>query len=124
MNIVGILVGIAFFIIIGVFHPIVIKTEYYLGKRAWPVFLGAGILACVCSLLLFNLVASAILAAVGFTCFWSIKELFEQEERVLKGWFPMNPKRKEYYQEMANRQKSKAREKEEQSRMPGIEYEG
>ena len=29
------------------------------------------------------------------TCIWSIKELFEQEERVKKGWFPENPKKKQ-----------------------------
>ena len=30
----------------------------------------------------------------GCSCLWSIKELFEQRERVRKGWFPENPKRK------------------------------
>ena len=35
-----------------------------------------------------------VVAVLGVTCLWSIKELFEQEERVKKGWFPANPKRK------------------------------
>ena len=39
MNFQGITIGIIVFAIIGVFHPIVIKTEYYIGKKAWPVFL-------------------------------------------------------------------------------------
>ncbi|OYP40493.1 hypothetical protein CG709_05125 [Lachnotalea glycerini] len=30
----------------------------------------------------------------GFSCFWSVQELVEQEKRVEKGWFPKNPKRK------------------------------
>jgi hypothetical protein len=29
----------------------------------------------------------------SFSCFWSILELFEQRERVRKGWFPKKPKR-------------------------------
>ena len=29
--------------------------------------------------------------------FWSIGEVFKQRERVRKGWFPMNPKRKNEY---------------------------
>jgi hypothetical protein len=31
---------------------------------------------------------------VGFSCFWSIHEIIEQRERVRKGWFPRNPRRK------------------------------
>ncbi|WP_428046148.1 DUF4491 family protein [Candidatus Avelusimicrobium fimicolum] len=30
----------------------------------------------------------------GFCAQWSIKELFEQEKRVQKGWFVKNPNRK------------------------------
>ena len=52
-NLTGIVIGIATFLIIGIFHPMVTKGEY-----------------------------------------WSIGELFEQRERVAKGWFPKNPKRK------------------------------
>ena len=93
MNITGILVGLGAFIIIGVFHPIVTKTEYHLGKRMWPLFLIFGVIFCVASLFIENSIGSALLAVLGFTSFWSIKELFEQEERVRKGWFPANPKR-------------------------------
>ena len=31
MNFIGLIVAIATFVIIGIFHPIVIKTEYYFG---------------------------------------------------------------------------------------------
>ena len=41
-----------------------------------------------------NTTISIILAVFGSCSFWSIKELYEQEERVKKGWFPANPKRK------------------------------
>ena len=93
MNIMGILVGLGTFLIIGIFHPIVTKTEYYLGKKMWPLFLVGGIVFCAAALLVQSTVVSSLLAVVGFTFFWSIKELFEQEERVKKGWFPANPKR-------------------------------
>ncbi|MDR1510640.1 MAG: DUF4491 family protein [Synergistaceae bacterium] len=93
MNISGILIGLAAFVIIGVFHPIVIKTEYFFGKRVWPLFLAVGIIACVVSLFISGGVFSSLLAVLGFTAFWSIKELHEQEERVNKGWFPENLKR-------------------------------
>ncbi len=72
--------------------------EYYWGKRSWWILLLAGIGFCVMSLFATDQTISAILGATAFSCFWSIHELFEQEQRVLKGWFPMNPKRKEYYE--------------------------
>ena len=73
MNFEGIIVGAAVFLIIGICHPIVIKMEYYWGKKSWWV-LGA------------------------YSCFWGILEIISQEKRVLKGWFPENPKRHEYYE--------------------------
>ena len=42
MNYAGIVIGLGTFLIIGMFHPIVIKAEYYFGKRCWWVFLLAG----------------------------------------------------------------------------------
>ena len=94
MNLTGIIIGLASFIIIGVFHPIVIKSEYYFGKKIWPLFLVFGLVMCVASAVFHSDVISALLAVIGFTSFWSIKELYEQEKRVRKGWFPDNPKRK------------------------------
>ena len=29
----------------------------------------------------------------AFSCFWGIREMKQQQERVHKGWFPRNPKR-------------------------------
>ena len=50
MNFTGIIIGIASFLTIGAFHPLVIKAEYYLGRRCWWMFLLAGILFCAASL--------------------------------------------------------------------------
>lgn len=91
MNITGIIVGLATFLIIGVFHPIVIKAEYYLGTKCWWIFLLAGIAFGVISLLADNLIISTILGVTAFSSFWSILELIHQKERVRKGWFPEGP---------------------------------
>ena len=91
MNFTGIIVGLATFLIIGAFHPIVIKAEYYLGTKCWWMFLLAGIILVAVSLLICNLVISTIVGVTAFSSFWSILELFHQKERVRKGWFPEGP---------------------------------
>ena len=93
----GVLIGVCTFLIIGVFHPIVIKTEYYTGTRYWWVFLVAGIGGTITAFFLPSIFWASLLGVFSFSCFWSILELYEQVERVEKGWFPMNPKRKDEY---------------------------
>ncbi|MEG0370811.1 MAG: DUF4491 family protein [Clostridium sp.] len=94
MNFQGIIVGLIAFIIIGIFHPIVIKSEYYFSKKIWPVFLLMGTIFLGIAVFVHNNILSSSIGVVGFTCLWSIKEIKEQEERVEKGWFPKNPNRK------------------------------
>lgn len=93
MNFDGIIIGLVSFLIIGLFHPIVVKAEYYIGKKIWPVFMIAGIVLIVLSLLIDNTLISAVVGLTAFASLWSIREIIEQEERVRKGWFPANPKR-------------------------------
>ena len=93
MNWGGILLGGASFVIIGVLHPIVIRAEYRWTKRIWPAFLAAGLVLLGVSLALPGPIPSAIAGVTGFSCLWSIRELYEQEERVRKGWFPRAPDR-------------------------------
>ena len=102
----GILIGICTFLIIGLFHPIVVKAEYYLGTRCWWIFLLLGIAGLIGSVLVSQILLSTLLGVFSFSSFWTIKEVFwtikevfEQRERVLKGWFPMNPKRKKEYEQ-------------------------
>lgn len=90
-NLTGIIIGAATFLLIGLFHPVVIKAEYYFGTRCWWVFLLMGIAALAGSILLANVILSSVCAVLAFTAFWSIGELFEQKKRVAKGWFPRNP---------------------------------
>ena len=94
MNFEGLLVGVFTFLIIGVSHPIVIKTEYYFGTRPWWIYLLVGIAALAAALFVEDVIVSSLLGVLSFTAFWAIKELFEQEQRVERGWFPRNPKRR------------------------------
>lgn len=94
LNFLGILIGVATFLVIGLFHPLVIKAEYYIGVKSWWLFLLLGLATAVASLLVHNLVISILLGVVAFSSFWSIGEVFQQRKRVEKGWFPANPKRK------------------------------
>ncbi|MBE6290703.1 MAG: DUF4491 family protein [Bacteroidaceae bacterium] len=89
----GLVIGICTFLIIGIFHPIVIKSEYYWGTRCWWLYLIAGILGVIGAVWVDNILVSSLLGVFSFSSFWGIKELFEQEQRVRKGWFPKNPKR-------------------------------
>ena len=90
----GVLIGAVSFLVIGLFHPIVIKCEYYFTEKCWPVFLVGGVLTCAAALFMESIVASAITAIFGFSMLWSIIELKEQTQRVARGWFPANPNRK------------------------------
>ena len=79
----GIIIAIMTFLTIGIWHPIVIKTEYYWGTRPWMVYLLIGICCIGAALFIENIYLSS----------FRIGELFAQKKRVEKGWFPMNPKR-------------------------------
>ena len=94
MNYSGLILGGATFLLIGVFHVIVVQGEYYFSKKIWPLFLATGIASLFISLFISSPVISSLIAVFGISCLWSIRELFEQEDRVKKGWFPKNPKRR------------------------------
>jgi hypothetical protein len=94
LNIEGLVIGLLAFIIIGVFHPVVIKVEYHFGKKAWPAFLFPGLIFTAGSLFFEDNYLSVILGVIGFALFWSTLEIFKQHQRVLKGQAKKNPKRK------------------------------
>lgn len=93
MNFEPILVGLATFAIIGIFHPIVIKAEYYFSYKIWPFFSLVGLVLLGASIFIHGFL-SYVVAVLGITCLWCIVELFHQKRRVEKGWYPKNPKRK------------------------------
>lgn len=94
----GIAIAIITFMIIGVFHPIVIKVEYYWGTKPWWIFLIVGILSISIALFIKNIFISSIFGVFGASSLWSILEIIEQRKRVKKGWFPKNPKRYKDYE--------------------------
>lgn len=93
MNFTGIIIGVATFLIIGLFHPLVIKGEYYFGVRCWWVFAVMGVATVAAALFVDDVLLSTLLAVWGASSFWSIGELFEQRKRVEKGWFPKREKK-------------------------------
>ena len=93
----GIAIGICTLLIVGLFQPVVVRAEFYWGTRCWCLFLLLGRAGLAGSVLIDHLLLSSLLGVFSFSSFWTIKELFEQRERVLKGWFPMNPKRRHEY---------------------------
>ena len=92
-NLTGLIIGICTFLIIGFFHPVVVKAEYYGGTGCWWIFLVLGSAGTVAALWVTNVLWSSLLGVFAFSSFWTIKEIFEQKERVRKGWFPANPKK-------------------------------
>lgn len=93
-HLLGLVIGISTFLIIGLFHPVVIKCEYYFGTGCWWWFLLLGLIGIGLSIWVENVLYSTLLGVFSFSSFWTIKEIFDQKKRVEKGWFPRNPKRK------------------------------
>ena len=91
MNITGLIIGLVTFLVIGLFHPLVIKAEYYLGVKSWWIFLLLGIAFMIGSVCVADVIISIVLGVVAFSSFWSILEIFQQHKRVEKGWFPKGP---------------------------------
>ncbi|MDR0505829.1 MAG: DUF4491 family protein [Dysgonamonadaceae bacterium] len=87
-NLTGIIIGFCTFLIIGLFHPIVIKCEYHFGVKCWWIFLLLAIVSLIGAWTIRQIFFSALCGIIAFASFWSIGELFEQRKRVEKGWFP------------------------------------
>lgn len=92
-NLSGLIIGLCTFLIIGIFHPIVIKAEYYFGLKCWWVFLLAGVGGIVATFMTDNVLISSLCGVFAFSSLWSIGELFQQRKRVAKGWFPKRDKK-------------------------------
>ena len=77
-HLLGLVIGIATFLIIGLFHPVVIKAEYYWGTGCWWIFLILGVAGIIWSLCTDNVLIAALSGVFAFSSFWTIKELFDQ----------------------------------------------
>jgi len=94
LNFLGLVLGFIMLLLTGFGHILIIKGEYYFGTKLWPLFLILGLLSVTISLFVNSVLLSGILGIIGFILLWSIYELFQQKERVRKGWFPKNPNRR------------------------------
>ena len=54
----GILIAVVTFFLIGLFHPIVIKCEYYFSDKVWPVFFVIGLIMLAVSCFFKNIFIS------------------------------------------------------------------
>ena len=89
----GLLLGLSTFVIIGVFHPLVIKGEYYFGQKCIWAFVVLALITGVASVMADGIILQSLLAVIAFSSLWSIGEVKEQKKRVERGWFPKNPRR-------------------------------
>ena len=64
-HLLGLVIGIATFLIIGLFHPVVVKAEYYWGTGCWWIFLLLGIGGIVWSLCTDNWLAYSLFHRCG-----------------------------------------------------------
>jgi len=84
LNIEGFLVGLIAFLLIGLFHPVVIHVERKFGKKVWPVFFFPGVVLAVVSVLINQKLLSVGFGVLAFSLFWSAIELIKQHKRVLE----------------------------------------
>ena len=55
----GLIIGVATFLVIGLFHPLVVKAEYYWGTNSRWAFFAQGIIGIIASIWVNNLHVSA-----------------------------------------------------------------
>jgi hypothetical protein len=94
MNPTGLILGLFMLFCIGFGFLWVIKLEYYLGAGMWKAVFLVGILICLASLFMPDFTTSALLGVFGGSVVWGATELPGQAERVQRGLFPANPKRR------------------------------
>jgi hypothetical protein len=90
--------GLAFagmtFVAIGLGFLWVVKLEYHVGAHVAKGVGALGIASAVASAFLPGFFASAVVGMIAGTIFWGATELSDQEERVRKGMFRANPRRR------------------------------
>ena len=94
VNFTGLILGIAMLIAIGVGFLWVIKLEYHIGAQIWPAVLAFGVVLALATLWIKPFWASALVGIAAGSIVWGATELPPQEERVRRGLFPANPKRR------------------------------
>jgi len=93
MNWLGLFVGIAMLLIIGLGFIWVICGERYFGYLWWPYVMGLGVLCVIGSLCIVSNWGSVLLGACGASLLWGSTELKEQAVRGELGWYPFHDKK-------------------------------
>ena len=75
-HLLGLTIGVCTFIIIGIFHPITIKCEYYFGTRCWWWFLLLGIIGIGGTLLVDDVFWSSLLSFKQFIAATSFRLVY------------------------------------------------
>ncbi len=91
MNWQGLAIGACTFLIIGIFHPLVIKGEYYLGLKVNYIFALLGVVASIAALMTEGVFLSAVFAVIAFSSFWSIWEVLSRKSACAKDGFLQTP---------------------------------
>lgn len=94
MNTTGIFLGLFTTVAIGLGFVWVIKLEYYVGAHVAKAVAALGVTIVVASLFIHDFTLSAIVGIIGATIVWGATELPDQEERVARGLFPANPRKR------------------------------
>ena len=82
----GVIIAVSTFLIIGLCHPLVIKTEYYYGTKLWWTYLVAGLAFVAAAFFIENVIISSILGVTGASLLWGIGELFAKGPNIMKGY--------------------------------------
>ena len=79
MNFSGIILGLVSFVCIGIFHPLVIKGEYYFGTRCWWAFACVGVIMLIASLFVSAIIYGIFaIYMIGYGLGHNILELVEK----------------------------------------------
>ncbi len=77
----GIIIGVATFFLIGIFHPLVIKGEYYFGRKINKYFIIVGIIFVALSIYIKSLIPSIFAGVIACCCFWSVGEVIRARKK-------------------------------------------
>ena len=85
----GITIALMTFLAIGIWHPIVIKTEYYWGTRPWVVYLLVGIACCATALFVENVYVSSFLGVESQQEKYNLIKIASNMVYSMRSCFPM-----------------------------------
>jgi hypothetical protein len=80
----GLIMGVSMFLLIGLFHPLVVKAENCLGKRKLKLIFGFISAATIIMSLFTGVLLSIFSGCLGFSCLWAVFEADKQEKRRLE----------------------------------------